>query len=116
MTQSSTPVVILDIEPDGPLLGSEADALDLIGRTYGTDTQLIAIPVERLDPGFFRLSTGIAGAFTQKFLNYRFRVAFIGDIAEHLAGSSALRDYVYESNSGNHVLFLPDRSALAARF
>jgi hypothetical protein len=42
-------------------------------------------------------------------------VAIIGDIEAHPAASSALRDFVRESNAGRHVWFLPDQDELDAR-
>lgn len=100
---------------DGPPLGSEQAALDLIGEAYGSGATLIAIPVARLAPGFLTLSTRIAGGAIQKFVNYGFQVAFIGDIAEAVAASDALRDFVRESNRGRHVWFLDDLDALAGK-
>lgn len=73
------------------------------------------IPVERLAPEFFRLSTGLAGEVLQKFVTYGYQVAIVGDIAAHVATSSALRDFVRESNAGRHVCCLPDQAALDAR-
>jgi hypothetical protein len=55
--------------PDGAKLASERDALDLMGQTFGQDVELVVVPVERLDPAFFTLSTRIAGEMLQKFIN-----------------------------------------------
>jgi hypothetical protein len=100
---------------EGPRLDGEQAALDLIGEAYGSGATLIAVPVARLAPGFLMLSTRMAGGAIQKFVNYGFRVAFLGDISGPLAQSHALRDFVRESNRGPHVWFLDDLDALAAR-
>lgn len=97
-----------------PLDGEQA-ALDLIGEAYGSGATLIAIPASRLAPGFLTLSTRIAGGVIQKFVNYGFQVAFLGDISGPVAASDALRDFVRESNRGPHVWFLADLEALAAK-
>ena len=76
---------------------------------------MIAVPVARLSPDFFVLRTGLAGAVAQKVVNYRLRLAVIGDISTALAASAPLRDWVVESNRRGEVLFMPDLSALAAR-
>lgn len=102
----------VDVDPSGPLLSSEQDALDLIGETYGTGAELIVIPLERLDPEFFTLSNGRAGAFIQKLVNYQKRVAFLGDLSAKVTASKPLHDFVYESNKGRHVLFAADRDEL----
>ncbi len=101
--------------PDGPPLDGEQAALDIIGEAYGSGATLIAIPVARLAPGFLTLSTRVAGGVIQKFVNYGFQAAFVGDIAEAVAASDALRDFVRESNRGRHVWFLDHLDALAAR-
>ncbi|MGW1750429.1 DUF4180 domain-containing protein [Streptomyces sp. NPDC002092] len=108
-------VRVLRCTPDGPLLDGEQAALDLIGDAMGYDAQLVALPVERVADEFFRLRSGIAGAVMQKFVNYRVRLALVGDLSRHLAESSALRDFVHETNQGSHIWFLADEDALAAR-
>ncbi len=100
---------------DGPAIAAEAEVNDVIGSTYGLGVDLIAIPVERLVDDFFWLSSGPAGAVLQKFQQYGFRVAVLGDISRFTAESPSLRDFVYESNRRGQVMFLADRAALEAR-
>ena len=76
---------------------------------------MVAIPAERLDDRFYQLSTGVAGEIMQKFVNYRIRLAVVGDISTHVAGSGALRDLVRETNKGNHVWFVNDLQELDGR-
>ena len=106
---------VLYLDADGPLIARPDQANDLIGDAWGHDATLIAVPVARFDPEFFRLASGLAGEITQKIVNYRLRLAVIGDIAAHVAVSGALRDYVWESNRGDHVWFLADRAELEAK-
>lgn len=106
---------VVTCDPDGPTIGSEADALDIIGGAGWQHADLVVIPAQRFDNSFFRLSTGVAGDIIQKFVNYRMPLAIIGDISGYLAASSALRAYVAESNTGRHVWFLADFSELDAR-
>src|SRR5579863_5214927 len=89
---------------EGKKLRDDRDAVELIGDAQGAG--LIVIPAERLDEDFFRLRTGVAGQFLQKFVTYRRRVAIVGDISRHVAESSALRDFVVESNRGDHIWFV----------
>ena len=108
-------LTLLELEAAGPLLTTEQDALDLIGETYGTDADIIVVPLARLDPQFFELRNGVAGAFIQKLQNYRKRLVVLGDIAADVAASKSLHDFVYETNRvGNH-LFAPDRETMLAR-
>lgn len=106
---------VYDLDPSGPVIVDGQGVVDIIGEVWGHDADLLVVPVERLAPEFFRLSTGLAGEVLQKFVNYGYQVAIVGDIEAHLAASSALRDFVRESNAGRHVWFLPDRAALDAR-
>lgn len=102
-----------DVPADGAPLATEQDALDLIGASYGSGSEVMVIPAERFAPEFWQLRTGIAGAFIQKLVTYGFRVAVVGDISAHLDASQALRDFVTESNRrGRELRFVADRSAI----
>jgi len=107
------PALVLD--PTGPLLRSEDDARDVIQETFGTGIELAVVPVGRLDPDFFVLRTGVAGVFVQKLVQYRLRLAVVGDISAQVAASDAVRDWVREVNRGRDILFVPDMAALEAR-
>jgi len=112
-TIADQPALVLD--QTGPLLRSEDDARDMIQETFGTDIELAVVPIERLDPDFFVLRTGVAGVFVQKLVQYRLRLAVVGDISAYVAASDALRDWVREVNRGRDILFVPDVDALEAR-
>ncbi len=108
-------VTVFEVPAEGPLLGSERDATDLIGEAYGVEFALFAIPVERLAPDFLQLRTKMAGLFIQKFVNYGVRVAFVGDVDAALAASDALAAFVAESNRGTSVWFVRDIPELKQR-
>ncbi len=100
---------------DGYPIASEQDALDLIGDLWGLEVEWLALPTRRLSPEFLRLRSGMAGGIIQKFVNYRVRLAIVGDIAREMAASPALTDFVRESNAGGRVWFVPDMAALEVR-
>ena len=107
---------VLHADPDGRVIAEPGDANDVIGEAWGEeDIRLIALPVARLDPEFFRLRSLLAGEVLQKFVNYRLQLAIVGDISVYLEASEALRDFVWESNRGNHVWFVSDEAELEAR-
>jgi hypothetical protein len=108
-------VLVLVCAPDGEKLKSERDALDLIGEAMSSGAELILVPVERLEEDFFHLRTGLAGQIIQKFVTYRRRLVILGDISGHVAGSRALRDFVYEANHGNQVWFVTNLQELGER-
>ena len=105
---------VLMCDPAGPKVVTTQDALDLIGWAF-LGAEIVALPADRLDEQFFSLGTQFAGEIMQKFVNYRLRLAVIGDISRHLEASSALRALVHESNTAGHIWFLPDIEALDAR-
>jgi len=113
-TEAFNGLTLFFVDEEGPALASEQDALDLLGLTYGTDADVIVVPVRRLAPEFFDLGTRLAGGFFQKLQNYRARLVVLGDISGHVARSKALHDFVGETNRIGHHLFAADRAALEA--
>lgn len=99
----------------GPLLKDENDVSLFIAPAFEHEAGMIALPVNRLDAAFFQLKSGIAGAVLQKFINYRLRVALLGDITPWLAQSNALQDLVREANRGEQGWFLPSLAELEQR-
>jgi hypothetical protein len=97
---------VLRLPVDGPLLRTEQDAVDVIGEAWSVSAETVVVPVERLDVGFWTLSTRVAGAVLGKFAVYRMRVVVVGDIAGRLAGSETLRAFVDEANRGREVAFV----------
>lgn len=112
-TIEDVPVLVCGSE--GEKLKSERDAVDLIGDAMSYGAEVVLVPVERLGEDFFQLKTGLAGHFMQKFVTYRRRLVILGDISEYVAGSRALRDFVYETNRGNQVWFVTDLQELGER-
>ncbi len=106
---------VLACDPGGPVLAKAGDVSDYISAAWEHQAALVAIPVERLADDFFRLRTGLAGEAIQKFVNYRIRLAVVGDIARFVEASDALRDFVVESNRGDHVWFVADVGVLTDR-
>jgi hypothetical protein len=112
--QERAGVAVLMCDPDGPPVATAQDALDLIGAAF-LGAEVVAVPAARLDERFFSLGTRFAGEVMQKFVNYRLRLVVIGDITRRVAASPALRALVQESNTADHVWFVPDLDTLDAR-
>lgn len=100
---------------EGSLIASEQDGADLVGESLSARARLVAVPVTRLTPAFLDLRSGLAGAVLQKFVNYRIRLAIVGDISAAVARSPALADFVRESNRGSHIWFVEDLASLQRR-
>ena len=57
---------------------------------------------------FFDLSTKIAGGILQKLINYKMKLAIIGDFYAY--ESKALKDFIHECNTGNNIFFVEDEA------
>lgn len=58
----------------------------------------------RNDSSYQFLSTRIAGEILQKFINYQFKFAIVGDFSGYT--SKPLKDFIYESNKGRDIFFV----------
>ena len=91
------------------IISDSQTALDFIVNTdYKNDCRKIALNKEAITEDFFKLSTGLAGDIAQKFVNYNFMFAIIGDFSCYT--SKSLNDYIYESNKGKHLFFVKDET------
>jgi hypothetical protein len=92
------------VDSDGPIVTDGQSALELAATIdYKHGTQRVIIPKSAICEDFFRLPAGIAGEVAQKFVNYGFHVAIVGDFSGYT--SKPLRDYIYECNKGRHINF-----------
>ncbi len=81
-------------------------ALDLLmSAKYEIGTKNIVLSKQLVTEDFFILSTGLAGEILQKFINYGGRIAIFGDYSHYR--SKPLKDFIYESNKGKDVFFVP---------
>lgn len=85
---------------------------DLLSLAFAEKIELIALPVTSLEKCFFQLENRIAGEFIQKFVNYKIRLAFVGNIEKYTHNSKALTDFVYESNHGKACWFIENHAEL----
>lgn len=98
-------VPVAQVESEEQLIDGVQSALDLMATVrYETDADCMILPKAALTERFFVLSSGLAGDILQKFVNYQFKVAIVGDFSGYT--SKPLRDFIYESNNGKHVFFL----------
>ena len=113
ITIHGTPVLVM--AEDGPLLDTIEAATEVVGDAAWGLAEVVAIPAVRLTDDFFELKTRLAGEITQKFVNYRLRLAIVGDIESRLNESVSLAAWVAESNRGRQLWFVPTLAALAER-
>lgn len=97
------------VSGEKPLITDAQSALDLIA-SVGFEHNVIKIAIHKAAfcEDFFRLATGLAGEVVQKFVNYGYRLAVIGDFSRYT--SKPLHDYIYECNNGKHINFVKDEA------
>jgi len=97
----STDIVIAGVE----------DGLNLLGDLYYQGFDKIIIHEKNITPDFFNLKSKIAGEILQKFSTYKVQLAIVGDFSKY--ESKSLKDFIFESNKGKQVNFVPStKSAL----
>ncbi len=79
------------------------DAIDLLGNTDYLGASAIIIKSNNLPDKFFDLSSGFAGEVLQKCVNYRKKIAIVGDFKQ--VESKALKSFIIECNRGNQIFF-----------
>ncbi len=94
-------------------IASERDATDVVGNASFLGADHVLLRADQLAPGFVDLSSGLAGAVAQKFVNYGLRLVVVGDL--QAVGSESWRAFVRESNRGGHVWFAADRDEALER-
>lgn len=89
------------------LITDVQSALDFIATVrYETGCDRIILNKSAICEDFFHLSTRLAGEILQKFISYYLKIAIIGDFSVYT--SKSLKDFIYESNKGKDIFFLPD--------
>lgn len=89
-------------------------ALDLaMTAKYGGGAAKLAVDKRLIAEDFFIPSTGLAGEILQKFTNYHVKIAIYGDFSRYT--SKPLRDFIYESNRGTGVFFVPTQEEAVRR-
>lgn len=102
-------VVVVRLEDKSIILSDEQSALDVfMSIAYETGENKIIIDKDNLVEDFFDLSTKIAGDILQKLINYKMKLAIIGDFSAY--ESKALKDFIHECNTGNDIFFVEDET------
>lgn len=94
---NSSDILITDVQ-------SELDFISTVG--FETGCYRIILDKSSICEDFFYLKTKLAGDILQKFVNYHVKIAIVGDFSSYK--SKSLKDFIYESNKGKDIFFLPD--------
>ncbi|PFJ54907.1 cytoplasmic protein [Bacillus cereus] len=93
------------IKNDKVLISDVQTSLDLMATVqYEVDAKHIIIDKSLISEKFFDLKTRLAGDILQKFINYKVKIAIIGDFSMYT--SKSLKDFIYECNKGKDIFYL----------
>jgi len=104
-------IKVAEIISNEIIINTTEDALDLMGNIYYQGFDKIILYQKSINDDFFDLKTKMAGDILQKFAQYQMPLIIVGDFL--IYSSKSLKDFIYESNKGKQVNFLPSiREAL----
>ncbi|MDF3822267.1 DUF4180 domain-containing protein [Leptospira sp. 96542] len=93
------------IDFDAVLITDDSSAVDFFATIqYESNCDRFVMRQSQFHPNFFDLKTGLAGRVLQKLVNYRMKLAIVGDFS--IYPSKSLNDFIYEMNSGSDVCFI----------
>jgi hypothetical protein len=95
---------VAELDDKSHKLNDVQDILDLIADVGQNDCNRIILYEYNLNKDFFDLKTRFAGEILQKFSNYRFKLAIIGDFSKYK--SKSLQDFIRECNQRKMILFV----------
>ena len=103
--ESKDKTKVVQIEDKSIVISDEQSFLDLFMTiAYETGENKFIISKDNLTEEFFYLSNKIAGNILQKLINYKMKLAIIGDFSNH--ESNAINAFIYECNQGNDIFFV----------
>ena len=105
---------VLVVDGVGPSV-TVASLTAAMGEAFDGRASVIAIGVERLEPGFFELRSGVAGEIVQKLVNYRLRLVVVGELPAMALASRSFSAFVVEGNRGQGPWFVRTLAELRDR-
>ena len=92
---------IAEFSAQGVVLSTTQQFLQMI---MDSSAEGIIVHQENIDELFFDLRSGLAGEMLQKVVNYRLRLAIVGDFS--IYESKSLKAFIFESNRSNTIVFV----------
>ena len=89
---------IAELSAEGVMLSTAQQFLQMI---MDSSAEGIIVHQESIDQKFFDLRNGLAGEMLQKVVNYRLRLAIVGDFSVY--ESNSLKAFILESNRSNAI-------------
>ena len=92
---------IAEYKPQATVLSTTQQFLQML---MDSCAEGVIVYQKDIDPKFFDLRTGVAGEMLQKVVNYRLRLAIVGDFS--IYESNSLKAFIIESNKSNAIAFV----------
>ncbi len=92
---------IAELNDSNATLGTTQEFLQMI---MDASAEAVIVHKKNIDERFFDLRSGLAGEMLQKVVNYKLRLAIVGDFSVY--DSKSLQAFVYESNKANTIVFV----------
>ena len=100
-------IEIAAVDSEEILISDVQSALDFMATVqYETGCNRIILNKPAIVEDFFNLRTKLAGEILQKFVNYRMKIAIVGDFSSY--ASESMKAFIFECNRGKDIFFLPD--------
>jgi hypothetical protein len=106
-------IKVAEIISEKIIINKVKDALDLMVNVDYLGSRQIILHSNNITPDFFRLKTGLAGEILQKFVNYKIKMAIIGDFT--IYESNSLQAFIKECNRSGQFFFLNDIETAKAK-
>lgn len=95
---------IAEVISEEIILTCVQDSLDLMADADYQGARKIVLYEKNINPDFFKLSTGLAGEILQKYVNYKMKLAIVGDFSKY--HSKSFNAFLIECNRGNRFFFI----------
>jgi len=105
---------IAEVKGTGLLINNLEDGLQIMVDCGAHEAYKAIIYQENITADFFELKTKLAGEILQKYTQYSFDIAIVGDFS--IYNSKSLADFIYESNKSKKINFVGTREEAIARF
>jgi len=92
---------IAELNANGVVLSTAQQFLQMM---MNSSAEGIIVHQANIDEQFFDLRSGLAGEMLQKVVNFRLRLAIVGDFS--IYDSKSLRAFISESNRSNSIAFV----------
>ena len=92
---------IAELNTQGVVLATTQEFLQMM---MDSCAEGIIVHHQDIHENFFELRSGLAGEMLQKVVNYRLRLAIVGDFSVY--ESKSLKAFIAESNRSNTIVFV----------